>query len=112
MSSVQTFRIHDVPALLLQGALAIMQRKNTTLDGKMSYCSSDDPMEKSPWMCHVCDYTSDDTDSQVCDLCYRVTCELHLKAASVYNPDNGLYETARVCIECGSKVSSPSPLNS
>jgi hypothetical protein len=31
-----------------------------------------------------------------------VTCELHLRPASVYNKDNGLYETARVCIVCGS----------
>ncbi|MGD9018937.1 MAG: hypothetical protein PVF84_01730 [Desulfuromonadales bacterium] len=57
-------------------------------------------MEKSPWMCHVCDYKSTDTESQACDLCFRVTCELHLRPASVYNEDNGLYETARVCLVC------------
>ncbi len=57
-------------------------------------------MERSPWICHVCDFKSAATESQVCDLCFRVTCDRHLRPASIYNEDNGLYETARVCIEC------------
>jgi len=61
-------------------------------------CSDD--MERSPWMCHICDFTSSDSESRVCDLCYRVTCSLHLRPASVYNEQNGLYETASVCIAC------------
>ena len=76
----------------------------------MGNCSSGDEMDRSPWMCHICNYTSSDTESQACDLCYRVTCELHLRPASVYNPENGLYETAQVCIECGSKSASSSDL--
>lgn len=67
-------------------------------------------MERSPWMCHICDFKSAKTESKVCDLCYRVTCELHLRAASVYNPNNRLYETARVCIECASKAAQQSEL--
>ena len=64
--------------------------------------SPETEMEKSPWICHVCDYKSAETESQACELCFRVTCELHLRPASVYNKHNGLYETARVCIVCGS----------
>lgn len=64
-------------------------------------CSDD--MERSPWICHICDFTSDDTESQACDLCYRVTCSLHLRPASVYNEQNGLYETASVCIACAAE---------
>jgi hypothetical protein len=59
-----------------------------------------DNMERAPWVCHVCDYTSDDTESKACDLCFRVTCSLHLRPASLYNEKNGLYETAAVCISC------------
>ncbi len=61
-----------------------------------------DEMERSPWVCHICDYKSDDTESKACDLCYRVTCSLHLRPASIYNGKNGLYETAAVCIACAS----------
>ena len=61
-------------------------------------CSDD--MERSPWTCHICDYKSDDAESKACDLCYRVTCSLHLRPASLYNEKNGLYETAAVCISC------------
>ncbi len=57
-------------------------------------------MERSPWICHICDYTSAETESKTCDLCYRVTCSLHLRPASIYNQNNGLYETAAVCIAC------------
>jgi hypothetical protein len=60
--------------------------------------------ERSPWLCHICNYTSDQTEARVCDLCFRTTCELHLRPASIYNPVNGLYETAHVCIECGANA--------
>lgn len=59
-------------------------------------------MERSPWICHVCDFKSAATEGKVCSLCYRTTCALHLRPASVYNQQNGLYETAEVCISCGS----------
>jgi hypothetical protein len=59
-----------------------------------------DEMERSPWACHICDYTSTASESEVCDLCYRVTCSLHLRPASIYNDKSGLFETAAVCIAC------------
>ena len=62
-------------------------------------CASSE-MERSPWICHVCDFKSDTTESKACDLCYRVTCSLHLRPASIYNKKNGLYETAAVCLTC------------
>jgi len=65
--------------------------------------ATNDGMERSPWLCHICNFTSDDTESQVCDLCFRVTCQLHLRPASVYNERNGLYETASVCIACAAE---------
>jgi hypothetical protein len=58
-------------------------------------------MEKSPWLCHICDFKSDATASRTCAICYRTTCALHLRPASIYNAGNGLYETAEVCISCG-----------
>ena len=57
-------------------------------------------MERSPWVCHICNYKADDTESKACDLCFRVTCSFHLRPASLYNEKNGLYETAAVCISC------------
>jgi len=71
---------------------------------KMAKGSADNTMERSPWMCHICDYKSAETESQACELCFRVTCPLHLRPASIYNTDNGLYVTAMVCIACGSKT--------
>lgn len=62
--------------------------------------TSRDDMERSPWLCHVCGFRSDATESRVCSLCFRTTCALHLRPASVYNQQNGLYETAEVCIDC------------
>ncbi len=61
---------------------------------------ADNNLTRSPWICHVCNYKSDEEESQTCDLCYRVTCSLHLRPASLYNPNNGLYETAAVCLSC------------
>jgi hypothetical protein len=66
----------------------------------MANCSSDNEMERSPWICHICDFKSSDTESKACDLCYRVACSLHLRPASIYNEKNGLYETASVCVAC------------
>ena len=68
-------------------------------------------MEKSPWMCHICNYTSDKTESEACELCYRVACELHLKTASIYNEDSGLYITAKVCVECGANAARQSEMH-
>jgi hypothetical protein len=66
---------------------------------RLFMCASRE-MERSPWICHVCSYKSSDTASKACDLCYRVTCSLHLRPASIYNPNNGLFETAAVCFDC------------
>ncbi len=57
-------------------------------------------IERGLWVCHICGYKSDDAESKACDLCFRVTCSLHLRPASLYNEKNGLYETAGVCISC------------
>ena len=59
-------------------------------------------IEKSPWLCHICDFKSDATEARICEICYRTTCALHLRPASIYNSASGLYETAEVCISCGS----------
>lgn len=56
-------------------------------------CSDD--MERSPWIRHICDYPSAETESQACDLCYRVTCSLHLRPASVYNQKNAFMKLPR-----------------
>ena len=56
--------------------------------------------EKSPWICHVCDYTSKTEESKTCSLCFRVTCSLHLQKVQVYNEQSGLYEPAEICIYC------------
>lgn len=61
---------------------------------------SSNDMERSLWVCHICDFKSAETESRACDLCYRVTCSLHLRPASILNKENGLYETAAVCIAC------------
>ncbi|MDH3997684.1 MAG: hypothetical protein OET90_02490 [Desulfuromonadales bacterium] len=65
-------------------------------------------MERSPWICHICDYKSENTESETCDLCYRVTCSLHLRKASIYDKQSGLYVTADVCIDCAAKSAAQS----
>ncbi len=60
---------------------------------------SDTP-EKSPWMCHVCDYTSNDTEPVACAFCYKVTCAVHLAHKTVKNEETGLFELQPICVEC------------
>ena len=56
--------------------------------------------EKSPWMCHVCDFTSKDTEPIACAFCYKVTCAIHLAHKTVMNEESGLYELQPICVEC------------
>lgn len=56
--------------------------------------------EKSPWLCHICDYRSTVGEGPVCAECYKVTCRPHLTVATVLNNDSGLYELQQICLEC------------
>ncbi len=59
-----------------------------------------DESGRSPWLCHVCNYTSSTTESIACSLCYKTTCSVHLKHVTAYNAESGLYELQPVCIHC------------
>ncbi len=59
--------------------------------------------ERSPWICHICDYKSSSEDSRTCELCYRVTCAQHLLRMSRYNQESGLYQMADVCLDCAAQ---------
>ena len=56
--------------------------------------------ERSPWICHVCGYTSVVGEGKACDRCYKITCHQHLTAATVFNEKSGLYEFQQICVEC------------
>ena len=56
--------------------------------------------EKSPWMCHICDYHSTIGEGLVCSECYKITCSDHISTKSVLNRDSGLYELKLVCVAC------------
>ena len=56
--------------------------------------------EKSPWMCHICDYRSTVGEGIVCSECYKITCSNHITTATVRNEGSGLYELRMICIEC------------
>lgn len=58
-----------------------------------------DNSEHSPWICHVCDATST-SESTACSVCYKTTCDLHLKHVSVFNKESGLYEIVPICVHC------------
>jgi len=62
--------------------------------------SMDVTPERSPWICHICDFTSETTKSRTCERCYRVTCPAHLQKVSVYNEQTGLYVLEDVCVAC------------
>jgi len=59
-----------------------------------------DEQQKSAWMCHVCDLTSDKSEPIACAFCYKVTCALHLAHKTVLNKESGLYELQPICVEC------------
>ncbi|WP_029916530.1 hypothetical protein [Pelobacter seleniigenes] len=61
--------------------------------------------EKSPWMCHICDYRSTIGEGLVCSECYKITCRNHITTTSVLNRENGLYELKLICVECHFKKS-------
>lgn len=63
-----------------------------------------DDERNSAWMCHICDYCSTIGEGQICSECYKVTCGKHLKQVSVFNPDTGLYEFRKICVECQFKA--------
>lgn len=54
----------------------------------------------SPWMCHICNYSSTAEKGVACSRCYKITCRQHLRTASLFNPESGLYEFARICALC------------
>lgn len=53
-----------------------------------------------PWMCHVCDYSSNVGEGLVCSECFKITCNQHMTIVSVLNPESGLYELNPICVEC------------
>ncbi len=61
--------------------------------------------EKSPWMCHICDYRSTIGEGLVCSECYKITCRNHITTTSVLNRESGLYELKLICVECHLKQS-------
>jgi len=56
--------------------------------------------EKSPWMCHVCQYCSTIGEGLVCSECYMITCHEHILTKTVLNKESGLYELRLICAEC------------
>lgn len=56
--------------------------------------------QKSPWICHICDYKSSSSASRTCSLCYRVACTTHLQKVSRYDEESGLYQLIEVCVAC------------
>ncbi len=56
--------------------------------------------EKSPWMCHICNYCSTVGEGLVCSECYKLTCHDHMATATVLNKESGLYEIKQICVEC------------
>ena len=56
--------------------------------------------ERSPWLCHVCGYSSTLGEGHACAECYKICCGKHLTVATVRNPSSGLYELQKICVEC------------
>ena len=56
--------------------------------------------EKSPWMCHVCDYCSTIGEGITCDECFMLTCNEHITTTTVLNEASGLYELKKIYVEC------------
>ncbi len=56
--------------------------------------------ESSPWLCHVCNESSTTEEGIACATCFKIACRRHLRTSTVYNPQTGLYEIARVCVLC------------
>lgn len=56
--------------------------------------------ERSPWMCHICDYRSIVGEGLVCSECYKISCRDHITTTTGLNQDSGLYEIKLVCVEC------------
>jgi hypothetical protein len=55
---------------------------------------------KTPWLCHICDYSSNIGEGQACCECYKIACHEHMTVATVLNSGSGLYELKQVCVEC------------
>ena len=60
---------------------------------------SNEPSQ-SPWMCHICDYSSTVGEGHVCSECYKITCSEHITISSVLNHQSGLYELLPICVAC------------
>lgn len=56
--------------------------------------------EHSPWMCHICGFTSVVGEGLVCSECYKITCNKHITTSMVLNEETQLYEIKLVCVEC------------
>lgn len=56
--------------------------------------------EKAPWLCHFCGYSSTIGEGQACSECYKIACPKHMCMTTILNPDSGLYEFKRICLEC------------
>ena len=55
--------------------------------------------EQSPWMCHVCDRKFASGEAEVCSVCYKTACSLHLKRVPV-EKESGLLVLEPVCVYC------------
>ncbi len=56
--------------------------------------------ERSPWLCHICGYSSTLGEGQACAECYKISGRKHLIVATVHNPQTSLYELKQICVEC------------
>jgi len=60
--------------------------------------------EKSPWICHICDHKSVNSEPVACSVCYKITCAMHLVHKTVLSRETGLYELQPVCVDCQIKA--------
>jgi len=55
--------------------------------------------EQSPWMCHICDKLFTTGESDACSVCYKTTCNAHLKRVPV-ETESGILILEPVCLYC------------
>jgi len=55
--------------------------------------------ERSPWICHVCDHKHVDGEAEACSVCYKTTCNLHLKRVPV-ETESGILVLQPICLYC------------
>jgi hypothetical protein len=59
-----------------------------------------DESANTPWICHVCDFTSSASESRACAVCYKTTCPAHLKTVPTFNAETRLFELQPICVLC------------